>query len=66
MKEASKNYRIKLYKPIQQFDKNDIFIKEWESISDASLELNLDVGTLVATLKGRQKTCGGFKWKYKQ
>lgn len=65
MKEASKTYKTKLFKPILQYDKNNIFVKEWDSISDASLSLDLDIGTLVATLKGRQKTCGGFKWSYK-
>lgn len=65
MKEASKIYKTKLFKPVIQYDKNDVFIKEWISISDASLVLGLDIGTLVATLKGRQKTCGGFKWSYK-
>jgi hypothetical protein len=50
--------------PIIQFDLKDNLIKKWSSQKQAANELYLDSGTLTACLKGRQKTCGGFKWKY--
>ena len=65
-----KNYWIKKGKkgrnkiPIMQLDLNDNPIKKWSSQKQAALSLNLDPGTLTACLKGRQKTCGKFKWKY--
>ena len=51
--------------PILQYDKQNNFIKEWPSQKQAANELNLDTGTLTTCLKGRQKTCGGFIWRYK-
>lgn len=56
----------KISKPIIQYDLNMNPIKEWNSIKEASENLKIDSGTLVACLKGRQKTCKGFKWKYKK
>lgn len=50
--------------PILQFDKHGNFIKQWLSQKQASSELCLDTRTLTACLKGRQKTCGGYKWVY--
>jgi hypothetical protein len=50
--------------PIMQFDLKNNLIKNWSSQKQAAYELHLDLGTLTACLKGRQKTCGGFKWAY--
>jgi hypothetical protein len=50
--------------PIMQFDLKNNLIKKWSSQKQAAHELHLDLGTLTACLKGRQKTCGGFKWIY--
>jgi hypothetical protein len=49
---------------IIQFDLKNNLIKKWPSQKQAANELHLDLGTLTACLKGRQKTCGGFIWKY--
>ena len=51
-------------KPIYQFDKENNIIKEWSSATEASLALGIKLPNLVACLKGRQKTCGGYKWVY--
>jgi len=65
-----KNYWVvkgkkgRLKTPIIQFDLKNNFVKEWSSQKQAATELNLDLGTLTACLKGRQKTCGRFIWKY--
>jgi len=53
------NYKI----PIVQFDLQGNPIKEWISQKDAGLELGIN--TINECLKGRQKTSGGFIWKYK-
>lgn len=58
-----KNNKIK--KPIIQLDMNNNYIKEWKGSIDASIELNIDRGSLTQCLKGKNKSCGGFKWKYK-
>lgn len=66
--------RSKLSKPIMiekygleilQYDINNNFIKEWKGMKEAARTLNIKPPNLTACLKGRQKTCGGFIWKYK-
>lgn len=52
-------------KPIQQYSLDGNFIKEWNSLADASKELNISRGTLCSCLKGDIKSCGGYQWKYK-
>lgn len=49
-------------KCVLQYDLEDNFIKEWTSISEASRSVKGDVA---AVLAGKQKTAGGYKWKYK-
>jgi hypothetical protein len=49
-------------KSILQFDKNNNFIKEWSSISEAERQIGGDIKSAVA---GRQKTAAGYIWKYK-
>ena len=54
----------KHHKRIVQNTLNDAPIKEWASIKEASDSLNLDKGSICKCLKGKVKTCGGYKWKY--
>ncbi|MCK9429212.1 MAG: NUMOD1 domain-containing DNA-binding protein [Candidatus Omnitrophica bacterium] len=51
--------------PILQFDLNNNFIQEWESIAEANRQLGIHQGNICKILKGKWKTCGGFIWKYK-
>jgi len=55
----------KYSKTIIQYDLDGNFIKEWKGMKEAARTLNIKPPNLTATLKGRQKTCGGFLWKYK-
>lgn len=48
-----------------QFDLKGNFIKLWDNIRTASLQLNIDDAGIVNCCKGKHKTCGGFLWKYK-
>lgn len=49
-------------KPVNQYDLNNNFIKEWPSVSDAENTLNIkDIGRC-ANLK--RKSCGGFIWRW--
>lgn len=52
-------------KPIIQYDMYGGFIKEWKSSMDAGVSLNIKIPNIVACLKGRQVSSGGFIWKYK-
>lgn len=52
-------------KKIIQLTIDDIFIKEWNSIDEASRTLNLHSSNILKVCKGERKKCGGFHWKYK-
>ena len=66
LKNIKKSYEhcIKKSKPIIQLDLQNNIIRRWFGIKEACINLKIDRGTLTACLKGRQKTCGGFKWMY--
>jgi group I intron endonuclease len=49
---------------VSQYSKDDIFIKNFESIVSAAKELNIHTANIVACCKNKIKTSGGFKWKY--
>jgi group I intron endonuclease len=51
-------------KKIMQYDLQGSFIKEWESITQASKELNISNEIICKVCKGGGKTAGGFIWKY--
>jgi hypothetical protein len=57
--------RNKMKKPVYQIDKNtNEIIREWESIKEAQIEYCIKSG-ITGCCKGKLKTAGGFKWKYK-
>ena len=53
----------KIKKKVLQFDSNNNFIKEYESITDASKECNVLISDIVRSCKTRYKA-GNFIWKY--
>jgi hypothetical protein len=53
-------------KPILQFTLDNIFIREWDSATTASRELNINQSNITKVCKGKIKTCGGFIWRYKE
>jgi hypothetical protein len=68
LSEAAKNRKRKTdwcNKPIEQYDLNGNFIKEYESIIMAANELGASHSNICAVLKGRRNKCKGFKFKYK-
>jgi group I intron endonuclease len=52
-------------KPILQFDKENVLIKEWSSITEASNVLGISFNSISNNLTGYSKTSKGFIWKYK-
>lgn len=52
-------------KQISQFDLNNKFIKDWDTIKQAATYYNVSPSSIVGCLKNRQKTSAGFNWKYK-
>lgn len=55
----------KICKPIIQYTLEGEFIREWESIKKASEMLDISTTCICACARGRQKTSGGYLWKYK-
>lgn len=52
--------------PVLQYDLNNKFIQEWESIKKAENYYNISKNTISQCCKKLQKTAGGFIWKYKE
>lgn len=49
---------------VNQYDKNNTFIKTWNSIIEASKQLNISASCICNNCKGRRKSAGGYFWKY--
>lgn len=60
------NIRYSKAKKIIQYDLNDNFIKEWESISDAAKELNIPTTHISKCCLGKLNKTHSYKWRYKQ
>ncbi len=52
-------------KPILQYDLDGKFIREWNSITEASHQLCIFHSNISMCLRKMYKTSGGFKWEYK-
>jgi len=51
---------------VLQFSKDNVFINEFHSVIEASRRTNVsDANIGIVCSKGRLKTAGGFKWKWK-
>lgn len=51
-------------KPVAQYSKDGEFIKVWQSTTEAGRQLSISQGHISLAALGKQKTCGGFVWKY--
>lgn len=63
------NYKSALtrkYKKVEMLNLEGIVLREYESILQASIENNLDKSHIVKCCKGKIKTTGGYKWRYKE
>ena len=61
LKKGSQSCKVE----VLQLSKDKKFIKKWESLSDASRALNINIGNISKCLKGKTQSCGGFIWEYK-
>lgn len=55
---------VEFKRPVDQFDLELNFIRRFESISEASKELNLSIGSIIFVCKNKLYSTGGFIWKY--
>lgn len=60
-----KKSAIKCSIPILQFTKDGMFVKEWPSALEAERQLGIACSNICNCLKGRNKSAGGFVWRYK-
>lgn len=49
---------------VDQYSKDDIFIKTWDCIMDIERVLNIYNTHISSCLTGKRKTTGGYIWKY--
>jgi hypothetical protein len=54
-----------LFVKVCKYSKDNVFIEEYKSIDEASKINNILACNITNTLKRKQKTAGGFIWKYK-
>ena len=53
-------------KPVLQYDINGNFIAEYNGVIEAGEKCNIWKGGISSVLNGKQKTAGGYIWKYKE
>jgi hypothetical protein len=61
-----KGFGDKITKKIIQLNKQGEFIKEWSSQKIAGKKLNIIPSDISACCRGKQKTAGGYIWKFKE
>ena len=59
LKEAGTNN-----KSVSAYDKTGVYVKSYDSITEAEKELGLGKSSISQALRGKQKTSGGYVWKY--
>lgn len=64
-KEVPEHVRLKLCKPVCQYDLQGNFIKEWESQTLAATTYGINVTGISLCCTRKQSTSGGYKWKLK-
>jgi group I intron endonuclease len=63
----SLDYKLSIHKSckkVYQFDLNNNFIKEWNSVIEIQKELNFPNSNISTCCNKKQKTAYGFKWSY--
>lgn len=58
--------KVKLFKPVLQFDLNGNFIKEYTSIKEVEIENGLNHSLISRCCLGKVKTAYKYIWKYKE
>lgn len=64
-KPKSPEVAAKRCKPVSQFTKDGVWVRDWDSIKEAGETLNINKSNIAGCVKGRFMSVGGFVWKYK-
>lgn len=62
-KKESKKHKTQL--PVIQYSKEHDFIKEWNTIKEVAETLNIRSSSIINVCENKQKTTGGYYWRYK-
>lgn len=54
----------KTSKKVNQYTKDGVFIKQWDSATDIKIEMNVCNSEVGKVCKGKVKSAGGYIWKY--
>ncbi len=60
---CKQDIKKKFSKKISQYDLNNVFVKNWNSISSAQKQTGIK--NISYCINGKRKTAGGFIWKYR-
>ena len=52
-------------KPVIQYDRDYVFIKEWKSAKEAGRELGISAGNIGMCCRKERNYAGGYRWRYK-
>ena len=63
---AKRKMSIAHKKSVDQYDLDNNFIKSFDSIADAAIEINTCRDNIARVCSGRNKTAAGFIWKYNE
>ena len=66
MKQMTEKSKGKTKKKVIQYDLEKNILNEYESINEAQFKTNTKYQHISACCRGKQKTAGGFIWRYKQ
>lgn len=64
-RERTDEFKIKQGKPVIQYDLNHNFISEFITMKEAQDKTNITQYNISACCRGKQKTAGGYIWKFK-
>ncbi len=64
-KEHSKKIAEAKFKPVIKFDLDGNFICEYESLTMASKDNEINLSNLSRCCRNKRATCGGFRWSFK-
>lgn len=53
-------------KKVSQYAMDGSYIRSYQSATDAAKAIGKDVANLCAVCRGKQKSCGGYLWKYEE
>lgn len=63
-KNITEKARLVNLKPVSKYYKQDVLLKNYNSIREAAISNNLPESNISMCCNGKLKTCGGFKWKF--